>query len=340
MTSPASMGSKLYKLARVLIGLALVAGLLHFVGLENVWERVRALPAGFVVLALLFYLGCQAVSTLRWRLLLSAVGVSVPYWRLFELYMIGMFANNFLPGAVGGDVVKAVGLYRDRHRGDVATASIIVERYLGVVGLAVIGVVAGTWASVEAAGDPIIVITTLGTAVATASMALALWWAPLTKAVRSAVDRILSGKPRFLIHSLLDAIRLYWDQKPALVSALLLAIAIQGAIAFYYYLTAQIVGAELPMLYLLSFLPFLTMISMLPISVGGLGVREAGMVFLFDRVGVPIADVLAVSLIVHALNTLLSMGGGALLVRRVHIGRRRRPPPPLVENPSAARSEP
>jgi hypothetical protein len=53
---------------------------------------------------------------------------------------------------------------------------------------------------------------------------------------------------------------------------------------------------------------------MLPISVGGLGVREALLVFLFADVGVPAADVLSVSLTAYALNTLLSVAGGLLLL--------------------------
>jgi uncharacterized membrane protein YbhN (UPF0104 family) len=75
-------------------------------------------------------------------------------------------------------------------------------------------------------------------------------------------------------------------------------------------------GIPIDFIYFVLFLPLVTLVSLVPISIGGLGIREAVMVALFAAVGVSKADVLSVSLTVHIINTLLSLWGGFLLLRR------------------------
>jgi uncharacterized membrane protein YbhN (UPF0104 family) len=124
--------------------------------------------------------------------------------------------------------------------------------------------------------------------------------------------RRLGGK----FQDLYAALAGYREHRKALAAAIGLSVGIQALYAGYYALVAQGLGTPIDVLYFILFLPLVTVVIMVPVTVGGLGVREALMILLFAEVGVPGADVLAVSLTAYFLNTLLSLAGGALFLLR------------------------
>lgn len=303
------------KLLRAAVGLAIVAFLIYFVGVDRVMSRLELVPLWFVPFGIFYYTLCQLVSTKRWQILLRARGIETGFPRLFELYMIGMFANNFLPGAVGGDAVKAIGLYRDNQKSDVAIASVFLERFLGLAALGTLGLVASIPILVQQNTDLVVLLSTVGVAGLIALIGLFVWYPPLSNPIASWLKNNRFEKIGTFLHNLLVATQLYWSQKRALLSAFTLSVIIQAMIGLYYLFAALATGLVLPFEYFFAFLPAITLVSMIPISIGGLGVREATMIFLFAHVGVSNADILTISLIIHALNTLLSFAGGGLLMR-------------------------
>jgi uncharacterized membrane protein YbhN (UPF0104 family) len=74
-------------------------------------------------------------------------------------------------------------------------------------------------------------------------------------------------------------------------------------------------GIPINLIYFLLFLPAVTLVSLIPLSLGGLGIREASMAVLFGAAGISAADVIAVSLTIHIINTLLSLWGGVLMLK-------------------------
>jgi hypothetical protein len=84
----------------------------------------------------------QAISTLKWRILLAPVDLSTPYLRLLGFYFTGMFFNLFLPTIVGGDAVKALLLARETGAPARATMSVFMERNTGLCALLLIALVA------------------------------------------------------------------------------------------------------------------------------------------------------------------------------------------------------
>ena len=73
----------------------------------------------------------QVAYAWRWRLLLQAAGVQVPFRHVVRQYFVGIFVNNFLPSTVGGDVAKVYYL-GDRYGYRTVTASVAIDRALGV----------------------------------------------------------------------------------------------------------------------------------------------------------------------------------------------------------------
>src|SRR5690348_10131093 len=84
-------------LLRIALSLALLGGALWLCDWRAIGASIARLSPGFVMFAWLYYAGTQLLSAERWRILLRAKGVRAPLGQLFRFYMMGMFANSFLP---------------------------------------------------------------------------------------------------------------------------------------------------------------------------------------------------------------------------------------------------
>ena len=101
----------------LLMKLLVSAGLLAFfftrIRFERFVHTLTSAEFSYIVLALLVYLVCQAVSTVRWTVLVRPLGFKTRFKDLVIYYLIGMFFNLFAPGTVGGDVSRIYYLSRD-----------------------------------------------------------------------------------------------------------------------------------------------------------------------------------------------------------------------------------
>lgn len=85
------------------------------------------------------------LQTLRWRILLSVQEISLGWWRTLRVYMIGMFFNLFLLGSTGGDVIKIYYAMRETTtRKGAAFLSVLVDRMMGLLGLVAVALVVVT----------------------------------------------------------------------------------------------------------------------------------------------------------------------------------------------------
>jgi uncharacterized protein (TIRG00374 family) len=130
-----------------LIKLAISAALLAIVGVlnrESFAETLAYQPSpGRLAAALCWYLAGVMLAFARWWLLVRAVELPFSLREAFRLGWIGMFFNLVIPGAVGGDVVKAAYLMRDQDRKSRAVASIVIDRLVGLLGLFLLAGIAG-----------------------------------------------------------------------------------------------------------------------------------------------------------------------------------------------------
>ena len=84
------------------------------------------------------------LGAVRWRLLLAVQGIHITFWESLRLTYIGWFFNNWLPGATGGDFVKAYYIASQTHRKAEAVTVVFLDRFLGLVSVCIVGAVALT----------------------------------------------------------------------------------------------------------------------------------------------------------------------------------------------------
>src|SRR3990172_7839774 len=143
MSSRTCLAMKVNKLLFFILKLAISGLSLYIVfsktDIARMFSMLKGIGPVIFFLAAFLYILATLGSTLRWKLLLPE---KFTLRRLFSLYMIGAFFSSFLPGVIGGDVVKAYYLNKDAKKISLTLASIFMDRYLGYVSLMLIGIVA------------------------------------------------------------------------------------------------------------------------------------------------------------------------------------------------------
>jgi glycosyltransferase 2 family protein len=289
------LAPKANKILLTVIKLCISSALLYFVfqktGLAQILRTLSSInPVSFFA-AISLYVLAQGISTLRWKLLLPA-GIRLK--KLFSLYMIGAFFNSFLPGIIGGDAIKGFYLYKTTGKVGLALASVFMDRYLGLVVLI----------AICAAAFPFGYQYLHGTN---------MEWVLLSVILSFVIGSFLFfglrlGQRIQYLADLYHYFYVYRNEKGIVGKALLLSVLVQFSGFGAVYILAHGLGQDIPFLSILVYLPLIILVSMIPISISGLGVREGAFVLFFGFVGVKPEAAAAISL-----SWFISASAGSLI---------------------------
>ena len=271
------------------IGIMLVQFLVTAAGLWYVFhdpqkraqiaDALRHASLSWVLLGWICYGAVEVLATVRWQVLLRIQGISFTWLRVFAIVMIGLFFNMFLPGLIGGDVMRLYFVFKLAPRRKTrATLSVAMDRLFGLLAIAFLAGVtlALRFRWFESAGPALhvayLTLSLLGGGIAcviflflTVSFGL-LHKLPKRLPFRNAI--IQSG----------EALKLYRSHSLAMIGAFIITIGSHVAYYVSYYCAARSLRAAAPqipsMSDMLSIMPLVNTITALPISFGGVGVRE------------------------------------------------------------------
>lgn len=274
----------------------------------------------WIVGALLLTLVAIVLSAFRWQQMLHALELPTALAPLVSHTLAGLFVSNFLPTTVGGDVVRATRLSVTNGHRKISAASVILERLTGFVGLPLITLGALTVSPH---------LLRLGTA---SHLALVLSIGPLvalTVVLAVAVNPRLGerlGARRWMglamtVH--LGLVRL--RRHPALaLTVMVAALVYQVTVVFVGWMAAHALGISIGWTAMMAFIPVVAIAQALPLSIGGLGVREGSLVLLLGPLGVSNSQAVALGLLLYGINMAVSLlGAPAFLVgsRRLVLAR-------------------
>lgn len=305
--------SRLLILGKLLVSGILLAFLFWRVDRAAFLRSVEALPLSVFLGCVGLYTLGYVISTLRWQRLLVAEGIHLPLWRLILVYFEAAFFNLFLPTLIGGDIVRGYTIYRITRGHDASIASILVDRLSGFAAMVAIALVALGFAY-QRLQDPQVTGMILAVA-AVFIVAMTLLLNDRVKNVATGILRVV-GLVRFQakIQGLVDALHRYRRHHQALGQALLLSCMLQALIIITYYLIGTALNLGVPLAYFFLYVPLITVMAMLPVSVAGLGVREGGVIYFFAKVGVDPAAALGMSLVWFSLTLAVSGLGGLIFL--------------------------
>jgi uncharacterized membrane protein YbhN (UPF0104 family) len=299
-----------------------LAVIFHFVPVAEVWRQARALPPFLWIGGLCVFLAGHAASAAKWRLL---IGSGVSYGQAFRAHLAGLAANLCLPSVAGGDVVRASMVFRlvdDRTR---LMAGSVADRLLDTLGLVIIAGLGGLFASRFGPANPTSMLA-LGAA---GVVALAAGFAVVLLIDRRLKQTPPTGKIGRLLLAVFGAGADLARHPGRLVACLAISMAVQAAFIGINIAFGHAAHIEVPTAAWFFAWASAKIIAIAPISLGGLGVREASMAALLRPFGADPAQVIAVGLLWQ--TVLYASGLIGLLVQLIW-----KPAPAQVvaENPS------
>jgi uncharacterized membrane protein YbhN (UPF0104 family) len=281
--------------------------LLAFVFSRLDWKEFRAvmglLTPQFYVASLLAALFGQIAYAVRWHQVLAGLDVNLPFLVVLRQHFIALFFSNVLPTAVGGDAAKIY--YVGKVAGFTnASASVFVDRFLGLYWLAVLG---GAFAAASTLETPVFRTTTQVLVGLAAALTLLIVVSVIAPDFPDHTGNRWRGRATRLVARVRDAMR----RRSAVIYAAVVVIAYQLLIAWVYTEFFRLNGASDPALVdLLAALFGMAVAVNLPISINGVGLREQLHVMIFSSMGLGAEAAVGISLLMFAHALLLSLVGG------------------------------
>jgi hypothetical protein len=214
--------------------------------------------------------------------------VLVPKVRLVRAYSLGMFLNFVLPSGVGGDVVRAVQIHREAQGGTKGVAATLLDRFAGLFTLALFASTA-SWLLMAVHPEPLfrklawasgaISLLFCIATIALFSRRIVGWIAPMSRWIGEGalLDRARDLRQAFLI---------YRDEPQTVLKVVGLSVTTQLLRIVVHWCCARALGLPLAFAWILLFIPVVSLIAILPISVGGWGLREGAQKTFFSLPGV------------------------------------------------------
>jgi uncharacterized protein (TIRG00374 family) len=294
--------------------LALSAGLLAFLlsrlGIDALVSVVgRISPWGIVGYFLFAMLG-SLISAWKWQIVLRTWAIELPYSSLVRWVLVGMFFNNLLPGGISGDLTRLYASGRASGKVADALAVLFYDRlsafsallFLGIGALAARGHFAENallWAFF--AFITLAVVVVFGLAALPWSGEAIAW-----------LSRKVKPLERLQLSRWFESLRLEASQARNLLLAFSIAVIMQIVGVLAEYIVAVALQLPIGISDVFIFVPLLYLAITVPVSINGIGIREAAFVLFFSQLGITQAESVAFSLSCFTLLLLFSMVGGLI----------------------------
>lgn len=283
-------------LVKVLVSVVLFLALLLIIPWSELRETFVRASLGIWLVALGGWALGHSAGIVKWRMLVNVGGAKLGRLEAVMAYCAGLFANLCLPTVVGGDVLRATLAGRASRHPQAAIWGGLTDRVSDLVGVTILvagGILVsrreleGVWSGVATAG--IAAMAVLAVAVAVPLLAgwrLDRWPQPIRRHVARA----------------LVTLRRAMRRPDRAVLALIISIAMQGGFTILTSFLGRSIGIHVPLAAWLLAWPLAKLAALVPISLGGLAVREAALASLLLPFGVPLSQGVIASLLWQSVN--------------------------------------
>jgi uncharacterized protein (TIRG00374 family) len=296
-----------------LIKIGVSVGILAILARKTDWQQVAAaigvLRWPYAVASFAVVIVAQLISAVRWQWLARPLGFGRPLRHYISAYFVGMFFNLLLPSSVGGDAVRAVYLNANSKRLGSAALTVLLDRLSGLLVLLCVACVAAVVCPVSL---PLWVQLTVGGAVLAAVLGLTLtpWLAKAASALANGTGHV--ARLGRLAVRLRDALSVYGCRPRLIVSSTALSAVVQVSSVLQVGLLGLAVGLDIPWSVYGVAAPMVSLLTLLPVSFNGMGLREAGMVLFLSPVDVPAGTAVTVAFLWFLVQSAAGLIGGAV----------------------------
>lgn len=304
---------------RICFSAALLGYIFSKIDIPQTFDVLRSAHMGFMTYAAIIFLAINILLLWRWIIFIKAMSLSASLRDIVHYYFIGLFGNLFLPTAIGGDFIKIYGLCKNSTQKTKVVASVLLDRLSGFAAIILVALGA-FFLGYRLLGDNAIpfLIPMAGIAVISVGFVSILFHERLY----SFCCRIFNAFPKIKegLMSLHYDMALMKGKQVEGLKAVAVSCVTQTIYAVAWYWIARALDQDIGIVYFFIFVPLTCIAASFP-SIGGLGVREMGTVYLFGKVGMDAGIAASLSLINFLFMVVFGFVGGIVYVFTLSSGR-------------------
>ena len=309
---------RLWLICKLLFSSSLMFLLYRKIPLDDLHNLLSSFDLLFLPPILLLLFLNTAASALKWRLFLLADGVNIPFSTLTVTYLIGSFYNLFLPSNIGGDSYRIYDIAQKSKSGIRSAASVFADRFSGFLALVILSLlssmlVARQFDNLFFFFGPLLILLIL-------VVILIAFFREQPVRIFMTITR-LARFPLLvgLMEKFFLSIKCYRADRNLFIKVMVISFAFQLSVCAIVWLLALSLHSRVSFIYFSAFVPLITLLEAVPISIFGLGLRDVGYVFFFGWTGMTELQSRLLALLFFALAVGYSLIGGlAYLGRTIH----------------------
>lgn len=246
-------------------------------------------------LAVIVFMGALCLIALRWWVFMRAQKIHIPFFMAVKLVYLGQFFTNFMPSAVGGDLIRAWYVSKQTHKKLQAALGVAADRIVGLISLLILAVFSyfvfmrgrtEIFHAIRADGPKAeSLLDKLDFSVSHVITVCIFFFGCLFLLfglfnVRFFLSKANIAIVRFFNHAK-DVLSVYVEYPFILVFGLLTTIFLQILVILTFCLLGRDLGMDAPIQCYFVFFPIMWVVGSLPLSIAGIGIVEGGLVLLF-----------------------------------------------------------
>ena len=276
------------------MSLLILSWLAKDLNVSKILENLQLLPLWAWFAALYIYILAQILSSLRWQLIAQSLNLHGTFSQFLDWYFLGMFYNLFLPTGMGGDAIKSYHLGKHHSNHLNSAYSILFDRLTGLCALLIISAFALWHVKLDATLNNLII----------AAIALSISGFLFAPGLLKLLQKAL---PKF--SPWISPLQQLYHNPKRLILIFLMAIIIQLIGLGIVIGLGTLLAIKLSWSFYIVSWTLITLATLLPISINGLGVREAGFVYLFQTQQIASEQAITLSLLTFIIPLLASLFG-------------------------------
>lgn len=279
-------------LLKITVSVALMIYLFRKINPKDVWQLLLQAEGSYLFIGLGIYTLGQVLCAYRWQILAKVLDFRDRFRDFAVYYFSGMFLNLFLPTAIGGDIGKCYFLARGKDKAFHAILSVLADRGSGLIALTLMALVSLHFIEGIDIPSPIIRLILLSGTILIGGVILPFFAGNLISKLGKTASASLA----------------FWRKPLPLIQAIGISLFFQSLVIVIHILIGLSLGLNIPIGYYFLLIPIVAAVSMFPVSLNGLGLRENAYVYLLSLISVSNTEATA-----FAFGWLVIVVGGGLI---------------------------
>lgn len=307
--------SKFTTITKITLTLGILAFVIYKMNISTKDLIHTVTNVNYFVLAMIFpTLITTSISVNRWKIFLSMIGVKEDFWHLVSINFESTFLGLVIPSSQGFDLLRIYKIEKchPEHRGRVGS-TVIVERLMGLICLLIIAIL--SWLYL---GSNDSLVSIIGLIFIIGVVITLILNKKCYKTIQKILNRIPFAKKFFNYIGKLYSGLHFFPYNEKVIWSIFLIFLLQLSNILVVAFLFEACGVDIPFIYHLCYQPLISVITMLPLTFGGIGIREGGFAFFYLQNDIPSNIIIFVSLLYYFVMTLVpALIGGLIYFSRI-----------------------